>query len=140
MFKKLIAVFLLSSIVSLTAFADSKLPSINTKDTKTEMWHVLWASYNGDAKDDAIFVKLDDVGKYYCQWDDLPPGTGHVEGYMYMKETTDSFQGQTYYMTDGDTCTMSGIIQGTNIDGQFYCQLGSTGKLTGYITVGVKNK
>jgi hypothetical protein len=80
-----------------------------------------------------IFVKLDDNGKYYCAWYFEPV----ITGYMYMTVTAMTFNRQTYGTSNGEVCTISGGINGSNASGNYSCTPhGDYGKITALITVG----
>lgn len=101
----------------------------------TTMWSFEWYSQKSPSTPaiPGIFVKLDDNGKYYVAWYYNPV----VTGYMYMSTTSSSFEGQTYTQSNGDICTMSGVIKGDAASGSYYCKGGDTGTLTAVITVGI---
>jgi hypothetical protein len=133
MFKKL-SIFLLGYIVSTAIYATTN--STSDEGVQTEIWHCTWASSIYPGSSYFLSVKLNDFNEYYTQWDAEPPEVMHVTGDMYIIKTTDSFQGETYYQTNGDHCTVGGIIKGVNVSGQYYCKSGDKGSVTGYITYG----
>ena len=118
------AVLLLTTILPTAVFS---APAGNTT-----MWQFEWHSDKSSATVPGIFVLLDDNDKWYDVWYTNPV----ITAYMYMSTTRTTFQGQTDTISNGDTCTLSGIIKDSTASGSYYCKSGDFGTLSAVITVG----
>lgn len=130
---KVLKLFFLSTFTLILMVASLEVCAASVKSKDTVVWQAQWASYFGKVMP-ATFVQLNDSGKYSATWLSNPA----VTGYINMTTTPNSFEGLTYAQTNGDACTLSGVIHGTSANGTYYCRGGDHGNVSALITAGNK--
>lgn len=124
---------LMASAVLLCA-ASSAFAASQTASWTAATWTVSWLG-NGWAKAmPAEFDQKNPHGEYKTHWSGNPP----VDGTMLITETKNSFQGRTESQSNGDVCSIFGVITRTSAHvagatGQFSCTQGSQGQITATI-------